>query len=192
MMVAVILAGGRSRRFGSEKAMALFKGEPLIAQAVRRLSEQGLEVAINAPDKSGAAGWASARGLAVIGDDPADPKGPLAGLMAGLLWAKSRGASSLATSPCDTPYLPTDLQTNLAAALTDTAGGVTVRSPSGLQPLSSIWRVNQALAALSAHFAQGRHPAVHDLLAELSAVEVMFDSDAPFANLNRPGDLARG
>ena len=191
MTVAVVLAGGRSTRFGSEKAMALFKGEPLLAEAVRRLSDQELEVVINAPANSGAAAWASARGLAVIGDDPGDPKGPLAGVKTGLLWAESQGARTLATSPCDTPDLPPNLETKLAAALTDHAGAATARSPSGLQPLCSVWRVADALAALSAHFAQGRHPAVHDLLAELSAVEVVFDSDAPFANLNRPGDLAR-
>lgn len=188
MTVAIVLAGGRSTRFGSEKAMSLFKGEPFIGHAVRRLSDQGLEVAINAPAHSGAAAWASARGLAVIADDPGDPRGPLAGLKAGLLWAESHGARTLATSPCDTPDLPPDLETQLAAALTDAAGAATVRSPSGLQPLCSVWRVDQALAALSAHFAQGRHPAVHDLLAELSAAEIVFGSDAPFANLNRPGD----
>jgi molybdopterin-guanine dinucleotide biosynthesis protein A len=192
MTVAIVLAGGRSTRFGSEKAMALFKGEPLIAEAVRRLSDQGLRVAINAPANSGAAAWASARGHVVVGDDPSDPKGPLAGIKAGLLWAESHGARTLATSPCDTPNLPPDLETKLTAALSDAAGAVTVRSPSGLQPLCSVWRVAETLAALSSHFAQGRHPAVHDLLAELSATEVVFGSDAPFANLNRPGDLARG
>lgn len=35
----VVLAGGRSLRFGSEKPLALFKGEPLVAHGVRSLRE---------------------------------------------------------------------------------------------------------------------------------------------------------
>ena len=192
MICALILAGGRSTRFGSEKAMAVVDGKPLLELAVERLAAQGYEVAINAPAQAGAAAWAQARGLAVISDDPTDPRGPLAGVKAGLLWAERQGASTLATSPCDTPNLPPELETRLAAAMTEDAGAATVRSASGLQPLCSVWRVAEGLAAVSAHFAQGRHPAVHDLLAELAAVEVAFDSDAPFANLNRRGDLAGG
>lgn len=189
MTCALVLAGGRSRRFGSEKAMAVVDGKPLLDHAVSRLEAQGFAVAVNAPADCGATAWAKARGLEVIADDPADPVGPLAGVKAGLLWAHARGAETLATSPCDTPGLPSDLETKLAAALGDAAGGATARSPSGLQPLCSVWRVSAALTALGAHFAQGRHPAVHDLLAELSAAEVAFDDDAPFANLNRLEDI---
>ena len=188
MTCALVLAGGRSRRFGSEKAMAIVDGKPLLDHAVSRLEAQGFEVAVNAPAGSGAAAWATARGLELISDDPADPAGPLAGVKAGLLWAQARDAQTLATSPCDTPGLPSDLETQLAAARGD-AGAATARSPSGLQPLCSVWRVSAALTALGAHFAQARHPAVHDLLAELSAAEVAFDEDAPFANLNRLEDI---
>lgn len=53
------------------------------------------------------------------------------------------------------------------------------------------WRVAPALAALESHFAGGVHPAVHDLLSQLGAVEVDFPDDAQFANLNTRDDIAR-
>ena len=55
--------------------------------------------------------------------------------------------------------------------------------------LSGAALVASALPALEAHFARAHHPAVHDLLAELGGVEIVFDDDAPFANLNRREDL---
>lgn len=189
MTCALVLAGGRSRRFGSEKAMAMADGRPLLAHAVDRLAAQGLKVAVNAPSGSGAAAWAAAHDYRLISDDPAHPAGPLAGLSAGLLWARTLGAEYLATTPCDTPDLPADLEARLASALTPDAGAATARSPSGLQSLCTVWRVGSALPALRAHFARAHHPAVRDLLAELAGVEVAFDDDAPFANLNRRDDL---
>jgi len=38
---AVVLAGGESRRFGSDKALAQFRGEPLISRVVRELRAAG-------------------------------------------------------------------------------------------------------------------------------------------------------
>src|SRR5205823_14694632 len=38
---AVVLAGGESRRFGSDKALAQFRGEPLIAHVLRGLASAG-------------------------------------------------------------------------------------------------------------------------------------------------------
>jgi molybdopterin-guanine dinucleotide biosynthesis protein A len=189
MTCALVLAGGRSRRFGSEKAMAMAQGRSLLAHAVDRLAAQGFEIAVNAPAGSGAAAWAADHGYPLISDDPADPSGPLAGVKAGLRWARAQGAERLATAPCDTPDLLADLEKRLEGALSPKAGAATARSPSGLQSLCTVWRVASALPVLEAHFARDHHPAVHDLLAELAGVEVVFDSDAPFANFNRPADL---
>src|SRR5256712_7206311 len=55
---AVVLAGGESRRFGSDKALAQFRGEPLIARVVRELRAAGfaqLALAAKDPDKYAAA-----------------------------------------------------------------------------------------------------------------------------------------
>lgn len=191
MIAALVLAGGRSRRFGAEKAMALLEGEPLVAHAVARLAAQGFRVAVNAPAGSGAATWAANHDLPVLWDNPADPVGPLAGLKAGLLWAQALGAGVLATTPCDTPFLPATLEVTLAQALAASNAAATARSPSGLQPLCTVWRTEAVLRVVEAHFACGHHPAVHDLLAELGGLEVVFDNDTPFANLNRPEDAQR-
>ena len=42
----VILAGGQSKRFGSDKALALYEGKPLIAHAVDLIGSVGLEASV--------------------------------------------------------------------------------------------------------------------------------------------------
>ena len=49
---AVILAGGASRRFGGDKALAPLDGKPLIAHVIGRLSGPHTALAINAHDSS--------------------------------------------------------------------------------------------------------------------------------------------
>ena len=46
-VVGLVLAGGRSVRFGGEKAVALLEGRPLLAWAAQRLCSVWTTVAIN-------------------------------------------------------------------------------------------------------------------------------------------------
>jgi molybdopterin-guanine dinucleotide biosynthesis protein A len=185
--VGAIFAGGRSKRFGSEKAVAPIGGRPLIERAVAHLAPYAAEIAVNAPVDSGAAAWARAAGCALAPDAPGDPQGPLAGLKAALVWAVARNAQILLTAPCDTPLLPGDAYRRLAAELG--AGSAAVaEAADGLHPLCGVWRP-QALGAVTEALAGGAHPPVRSLLTALDAVCVRFDDVAAFANINTPDDL---
>src|SRR5215207_1605732 len=107
-VVGVVIAGGRSLRFGGEKAVAVFAGKPLLLWAAERLGRVCETVAVNARPGTQAALMADATGLHVLHDIPGDPDGPLAGVHAGLRWAQGLGARSLAAIPCDVPLLPDD------------------------------------------------------------------------------------
>jgi len=113
----MVIAGGRSLRFGGEKAVAPFAGLPMLLWAVRRLARVAGSVAVNARPGTGAAALAQAQGLVVLHDLLGDPDGPMAGVRAGLVWAGSLGMKSLAVSPCDVPLLPEDLFVRLALLL---------------------------------------------------------------------------
>ena len=79
----IVLAGGRSTRFGSDKLMATYRGEPLLHHPILRLAEvcAGVVVVI-AP---GAPIPSLPSGVPVrIARDVAEADGPLAGLLAGL------------------------------------------------------------------------------------------------------------
>ena len=59
----------------------------------------------------------------------------------------------------------------------------------GMEPLCALWRVS-ALPALEAELAEGRHPAVHQVLERLGAARVWFPDPSAFMNVNTPEDLA--
>ncbi|HAY26416.1 MAG TPA: molybdenum cofactor guanylyltransferase MobA, partial [Candidatus Accumulibacter sp.] len=63
------------------------------------------------------------------------------------------GHPLVATAPCDSPFLPTDLVARLRAALDESAAELAVaRSLARLQPVFCLCR-RTALPALSAHLA---------------------------------------
>jgi molybdopterin-guanine dinucleotide biosynthesis protein A len=188
-MAGLVLAGGRSRRFGREKAMAVWKGRPLLAWSLEALEGGGCEVvAVSASPGSGAAALADAAGRTVLYDDPRHPRGPLAGLVGGLAWAASGGFDVLATLPCDTPLVgPAQIRV-LIEALGDAHGAHAVTSE-GAQGLCAVWRCAMA-PDLAARLGDGDHPPVHRLLAEIASRPVAFGDAALFRNVNTELDLA--
>ncbi|MBI1186005.1 MAG: NTP transferase domain-containing protein [Alphaproteobacteria bacterium] len=184
----LILAGGRSSRFGAEKALAIFRGRMMLDHAYDALSACAA-VAVSAGRQSGAAAAAAARGLDVLGDDPALPKGPLAGIASGLAWAQALGLAWLATAPCDAPLIGAETFARLEAARGD-ACAVYAVTADGAEPLVALWRA-ALLRPLTTALRAGAHPSIHGFLDAQGARRAVFENAAPFANINTSSDLAR-
>ena len=183
--VAVLLAGGLARRFGGgDKALCLFRGRPLLAHVVERMRPQARALVLNANgDPSRFAAW----GLPVVADPLPGNPGPLAGVLAGMLWTRTNfpDCRFVLSVPTDTPFLPPNLAARLGAA-----GGLACAASAGrLHPVVAVWPV--ALAdRLAADLAAGARK-VGVWAGRAGAVEVEFPSDPvdPFFNVNRPDDL---
>jgi molybdopterin-guanine dinucleotide biosynthesis protein A len=186
-LAGLALAGGRSVRFGGEKAAALLDGRPLLTWTTGRLAATCGAVAVSARPGSEAEALAKAAFLPVLHDAPGDPEGPLSGVKAGLAWAAGIGAEALAVSPCDVPFLPADLFERLAAGRGAALAAVVV-TREGREPLCAVWSI-AALPSLSRALDRGAHPPTWALLAELGAVEIPFGDAEDFANVNLPEDL---
>ncbi|HEX4049583.1 MAG TPA: molybdenum cofactor guanylyltransferase [Steroidobacteraceae bacterium] len=186
-VVGVVIAGGRSVRFGAEKAVAIFSGRPLLLWAVRRLQRTCAAVAVNARPGTQAEALAGAEGLTVLHDAQGDPLGPLSGVKVGLRWARDLGARALAVSPCDVPRLPDDLFPRLIQAAGD--GAAMAQTVEGRQPLCAVWPVS-ALPQVSEALVGGNHPPTWRLLEQLGARPVHFSAAECFENINTPEDLA--
>lgn len=188
MVAGLILAGGRSLRFGSEKAGVHLDGAPLLIHAHRRLAPHCRIIGVSAPRLSEAARLAAGMGAPLVRDPPNAPGGPLSGLAAGLAWAQREGEDLLLVVPCDTPLLPHDLAPRLLAAVEGHDAAV-ARSPDGVQPLCAVWRTT-LLEPILTSLTHGDHPAVRTILREADAVEVDFPDAADFLNVNTQEDLA--
>lgn len=187
MALGLILAGGRSQRFGSDKALARLEGVTLLEQALARLTPACAEVAVSAPAGGPAEDLARRLGLACLADPAGSPRGPLSGILAGLAWAQGRD-DRLLTLPCDAPLLPAELPSRLLVAA-EGAPCAVARSPRGLQPLCAVWRAPMLRVLINA-LAEGLHPPVQQVLRDAGAAVVDFPDDDDFLNVNTADDLA--
>ncbi|MEO8925742.1 MAG: molybdenum cofactor guanylyltransferase [Caulobacteraceae bacterium] len=187
-IAGLVLAGGRSSRFGAEKAVATLAGRPLLAWNLAALEGASETVAVSAALGSETAALARSLGRAVVGDDPGHAKGPLAGLAAGLAWASGAGFDLLISLPCDMPLVGTRQVEALIGAL-DGARAAHATTSDGPQPLCAVWRVDLA-DRLAARLAAGDHPPVKAFLAEIGAIPVAFADPLAFRNANTLKALA--
>jgi molybdenum cofactor guanylyltransferase len=186
-VVGVVIAGGRSVRFGGEKAVAVLAGKPMLMWAARRLARSCIAVAVNARPDTEAEALARAEGLIVLHDMPGDAAGPLSGVKAGLRWAQELGARAIAVSPCDVPLLPGYLFDRLIEAAG--IGAAMAETAEGHQPQCAVWPVS-ALPTLTAALANGAHPPTWMMLDSIGATRVRFPEPEAFANINTRADLA--
>ena len=180
----LVLAGGRSSRFGAEKAVQTLGGITLLERSLAALNGVAEAVAVSARPGSGAAELARSRGLPLVADDPDHPSGPLAGIAAGLAWARAEGFDLLAALACDVPGVDAAILRRLVLP-----GGGYALADGRIQSLCAVWPVT-ALDALTEALNGGDHPAVHEMLRRSGAAAVAFEDPAPFANINSPEDLA--
>jgi molybdopterin-guanine dinucleotide biosynthesis protein A len=155
-IAGVILAGGKSRRMGGgDKALMPLAGTPMIAHIAGRLAPQvGATVIVANGDVTGL----QPLGLPIVVDAVGDYAGPLAGLLSGMIWTREHRSEAqwIATTPCDTPFLPEDYVGALRQAAGDRAERIVIAASEG-----------------GSHFASGLWPvALHDdLAASLEAGE---------------------
>ncbi|EPX77225.1 molybdenum cofactor guanylyltransferase MobA [Litoreibacter arenae] len=189
----VILAGGQSRRMGGgDKGLLVLGGETLLARVIARLEPQVAEVALNA---NGDVARFEGFGLPVVADSVAEYPGPLAGVLAGMDWAATRGHSHIVTAAADTPFFPCDLvpRLMLAAENAPIALAATPDPERGMarHPTFGLWPVDLR-DDLRAALADGVRKVVAwtdkhgTAMAEFPATP--FD---PFFNVNTPEDMAR-
>ncbi|MEI4473112.1 molybdenum cofactor guanylyltransferase [Frigidibacter sp. MR17.24] len=195
----VVLAGGRSRRMGRDKAQVRLGGGRLLDHALAGAARI-------APGALLALSWnGPAPDLAplppLLADPLPDHPGPLAGVLAGLGWAAGTGRDWLLTLPVDTPFLPADTLARLAAATgarpedgpaDDLPPGPVprlARAGGRLHPAVALWPV--ALAAPLARALAAGERRVARWAEAAGALPVDFPDAAGFDNLNTPEDLAR-
>jgi len=95
-VVGAVLMGGRSSRFGTDKALAEAGGRPLGLRVADALRQGGADPVVAVGGRAG-----GRLGLVTV-PDRTPGQGPLAGLASILLWAR---AGLVVVAPCDLPLL---------------------------------------------------------------------------------------
>ena len=188
--LAVILAGGRSQRMGQNKATVTLAGMKLVDRVAARLAQQGLSVAVNAPQ-----GFETA--FPLIPDVLEGYRGPLAGILSAMrhAGAESQQATHVLTVPIDSPFIPLDLAARLHAALTGSRSIAVATSLGATHPVVGLWPISLA-DDLQAFLETPENPRVKTFLSQHDTQFVDFAPIAsslgpldPFFNVNTPDDL---
>ena len=183
---AIVLAGGKSSRMGTSKALLRFDGEPLIVHVVatlRRLFDEVVVVAAPGQDLP-------AMPVTLVRDGVAY-QGPVGGICYGL--GAGRGEVAFVTA-CDSAFLNPRLISHLLSQIPE--HDVVVPHWQGrLQPLHAVYR-RTVLPLLEGQLARGELRPVYlfDKVRTRTVDEDeirLFDADgSSFFNMNTPEDYA--
>lgn len=190
MLTIVINAGGESRRMGENKALKLFKGQPMAARMAQRLRPLAQELLITTPTPEDFVF------LGLIGVPDFRPGyGALSGLHTALAAAHQ---PLVAVVACDMPFIDAGLLAVERDLLE--AEGIDVvlpYSPDGVEPLHAVYRRSTCLAAVEMAMDEDQRRLIAWLprvkVREMPASEVarydpLFRS---FVNVNTPEEFHR-
>jgi len=199
--VGFVLAGGRSSRMGSEKALIQLAGEPLVVHAMRILRSAGLAVRI-----------AGARSpldrYAPVVPDAEPDRGPLGGICSALAFTTAKRAIFL---PVDMPLQPATLVSFLLEAAQAGNAVVTLPALDGFAQTFPVVLDRAVLPWLRAALEAGRGGCYQAFQSAAAGVgrtvkvvpveQAVKDGTLPqigalpvedwFMNVNEPADLAR-
>lgn len=189
MIPAVILAGGKARRMdGRDKGLLPLGGRTILDHVLERLAPQSAPIALNA---NGDPARFDAYELPVLADPVPDHPGPLAGVLAGMLWARASGAEFVVVVAADTPFLPADMvETFQRAQAAADLPVVLAEAPDGRHPTFGLWATSLA-EPLADALGQDQRRVVTFADARGSTTAHFADTPFnPFFNVNTPEDLA--
>jgi molybdenum cofactor guanylyltransferase len=167
-LLGAIIAGGKARRFGSDKALAKLDGKPLLQHVIDGLRPQCAALIVcgrNWPD------------MMCVADLPHADMGPLGGLCAALHYAQAHEFDAVISAGCDTLPVP-----DMTKLLGDSAAVVAGQHLFGFWPVTLTAQLAQHLAC------QNNHSMAHWLTAT-GARQIGYPTG--FYNLNTPSDFMR-
>ncbi len=180
----IILAGGKSKRFGSDKALSLFQGKPLI-QAVFQVAENisdNIIIVTNSPEKMEFLNYPKY-------EDLIPGTGSLGGIYTGLHYSDQDLNIVL---PCDMPFISTEC----IQFLLDKANGNDITVPfhrHKLEPLCAIYS-KRCLPFIKDQIETGDYQ-IFQFYNKVKTRQLVFSSELPFyhenlfTNINTKSDL---
>ena len=170
LVLGAVLIGGRSSRFGSDKALAEWNGRTLAAHAAALVGQFVDEVVLIGGPSSGSGQAGSSP------DMPRPGLGPLGGIAGALDHAAGHGFASVLTIGCDMPRVPSTLLTALLR-----------RAPAFCSDAPVLGHWPAALGAQLMAHVEGEDRSVRGWARVIGALPIA--SPVPLGNVNTRADL---
>jgi molybdopterin-guanine dinucleotide biosynthesis protein A len=186
---ALVLAGGEIKRFGSDKALAQFRGEPLLAHVLRGLHAAGFaQLALAAKEPQRYAPIAEeisyvAGARIELLRDVRPFQTPLAGLVAGLRASRHELVFACAA---DMPFAADPALIDALFAAVAEHDAAVPEAGGSLQPLCALWRPEPCLK-IGEELLSGPRPAgPRAILAQVRAARLDWADIRPFLDADTP------
>jgi molybdenum cofactor guanylyltransferase len=189
-VTGLILAGGLGRRMsadgqGINKAMMSFKGRPMIASVIDRLTPQVSSFILNVNGASSDFTGLVPADTAFVEDAVKGYAGPLAGLHAAL---KTCQTPWLQMVPCDSPFFPADLTTSLLNAAQN-SGSLVAVAATNVQTHPVFLLVNISLLSSLESYLDAGERKIDRWYRQHAYIEHLFADENAFANINTEHEL---
>ncbi|QLD87984.1 molybdenum cofactor guanylyltransferase [Natronomonas salina] len=191
MRAGVVIAGGRSTRFGdADKAVAPLAGTPMIRRVADRLVDVVDLLVVNCRRDQRTAIEDALGGYPLsvrFALDPTADEGPMSGIRTGLREAESAGAKYAAVVACDMPFV----EPSFLEELFERAAGhdaAVPRPDEWFQTTQAVYRAEPMADACEAALANGEGKIIAPLF-ELDYVVVEDAPEGTFRNVNTRAEL---
>ena len=178
-ITGIVLAGGQSRRMGSDKAMLEFRGKKLIEFSLAVMQEVAGTTIISANH-----GLFNSLADAVVADTHTGI-GPLGGLEAGLRVSRTRVNL---VAPCDTPFLSVVVLRHILDYVETYDAVVPISADGKIEPLTAYYS-RDVLPVIERQIKQGDYKMQH-LLQNIRTKYLLIDGSHVLKNMNTPDDFS--
>ncbi len=193
-LLAMVLCGGRgSRMNGEDKGLVLFNQQPMASYPIKAFSGCG-EIIINANRNQEQ--YSKHFRMTVLNDsNAADDKnhkqdnpeflGPLAGMLAGLQYARDNHYQWLITAPCDAPFITSDYVKKMQQAAKNSTSKIFMANDGFRQPVFSLLHTD-IIEPLAQFLKSSDSKKILVFYQEIGYEFVYFSDTKLFTNINSP------
>ena len=187
-VLPVILAGGKSRRFGADKAVAKLGDKSLIDYTINKLEPKFAEILVitNNPIQ------VSKNNIFFIKDTMSGQLGPLVGILSAMEWVKNNDKNYewIISFPCDTPFFEEVIIDKVINSQKSSDKKLLfLKSGNKRHNIFGLWSI-ELMEQLRNDINQGARK-VEDWANKIGTeiVEINSESDKSFLNINTKLDL---
>ena len=187
-ILAVVLAGGKSQRFGQDKSQVKFQGKMLIDHILSEIIDQFNETLIVTNKKIN---FMNSNKISITKDFK-ENLGPLGGVLSAMKWIKTnnRKYNWISTFPSDTPFFTKkELKTFYEKIKINDSKLFFVKSQKTIHNIFGVWSLD-LINQLEIDLLAGKRK-VEDWAKSVgvSIIEIEYKSIDPFFNINTKKDL---
>ena len=189
-ILGIILAGGRSQRFGEDKSQVKLDGKILIDHILNEISDEFKEILIVSNNQIK---FKHSDNISMIGDLKKD-QGPLGGILSAMKWIKEKKKDYkwISTFPVDTPFFKKEILQNFLHEINfEESNLFFIKSNNTRHNIFGIWSID-LMEKLEEDLNKGERKV--ELWANSVGVKVInmeFINEDPFFNINTKDDLEK-